>query len=178
MRSKSIVLVVLALGCGLVAAIGVSQVLDARNKGPADQAETQPVFVAMTDIAANEELTAQNIKLEEWPKNHLPPGALTKLEDVEGKRCRMRMYAGEPILSSKLVGAADAVGAAKDIPAGYRVEHVNVDSVTGSSNLILPGDRVDVLLFRQPTGNNPNATGGQDRLARHQGLRRRHAHRN
>ncbi len=149
MRSKSIVLLVLALGCGLVASIGISQVMEARNKA-ADHGDRQPVFVAMTDINANQEMTAQNIKLEEWPKAIVPAGALTKLEEVEGKRCRMKLYAGEPILSSKLLGAADAIGAAKDIPTGYRVAHVKVDPVTGSSNLILPGDRVDVVVFRQP----------------------------
>jgi pilus assembly protein CpaB len=156
MRSKSIILLVLALGCGLVASIGISQYMEARHKAT-DQGDRQPVFVAMTDINANEEMTAQNIKLEEWPKNIIPAGALTKLEEVEHKRCRMKLYAGEPILSSKLLGASDAVGAAKDIPQGYRVVHVKVDSSTGSSNLILPGDRVDVIVFRQPN-NNLNAT--------------------
>lgn len=69
----------------------------------------------------------------------------------------MKLYAGEPILSSKLLGASDSIGAAKDIPPGYRVVHVKVDAATGSSNLILPGDRVDVIVFRQPN-NNLNAT--------------------
>ena len=82
---------------------------------------------------------------------------MTRLDEVEGKRSRMRIYAGEPVLSSKLVGAADAVGAAKDIPPGFRVAAVKVDTAAGSSNLILPGDRVDVLLFRQPpNGNDAN----------------------
>jgi pilus assembly protein CpaB len=152
MRPKSIVLVVLALGCGLVAAIGINQVMDARTK-EVDQADKQPIFVAMTDVNANDELTAQNLKLEEWPKNIIPPGALTKLEDVEGKRCRVKIFAGEPILSSKLLGENESLGAAKEIPEGMRVVHVKVDPVTGSSNLILPGDRVDVLVFRPP-GND------------------------
>ncbi len=156
MRPKSIVLVLLAVGCGLVASIGVSQFLEARGK-PADQGDKQAVFVALTDIAPNEEFTAQNIKLEEWPKNIVPAGALTKIEEVEGKRSRMKLYVGEPILASKLVGEGEATGAAKDIPAGFRVTHVKVDSVTGSSNLILPGDRVDVLVFRN-TNSDLNAT--------------------
>jgi pilus assembly protein CpaB len=157
MRSKSILLLALALGCGLVASIGVSQMMEARNGAASDASDKQAIFVAMIDINPNDELTAQNIKLEEYPKNLVPQGGLTKLEEVEGKRSRMKVYAGEPILASKLLGAADSLGAAKDIPAGYRVAHVKIDSVTGSSNLILPGDRVDVLLFRQPNGNNPNA---------------------
>jgi pilus assembly protein CpaB len=156
MRTRSIMLLALALGCGLVASIGISQLMDARSKSP-DDGERQPVFVAMTDIRPNEELTAQNIKLEEWPKKIIPQGALTKLEDVEGKRMRIKVYAGEPILSSKLLGAEDATGAAKDIPPGYRVANVKVDPVSGSSNLILPGDRVDVLVFRNPS-SDLNAT--------------------
>ena len=156
MRSKSIVLVALALGCGLVAAIGISQFMDARNRS-VDSGEKTPIFVAMADINANDELTAQNIKLEEWPKAIIPAGALTKLEDVEGKRCRMKLYTGEPILSSKLLGENETLGAAKDIPQGMRVVHVKVDPVTGSSNLILPGDRVDVLVFKQP-GNDMHVT--------------------
>ena len=152
MRTRSIMLLALALGCGLVASIGISQIMDARSSSP-DDGEKQPVFVAMADIRPNEELTAQNIKLEEWPKKIIPQGALTKLEEVEGKRTRIKVYAGEPILSSKLLGSEDVTGAAKDIPPGYRVANVKVDPVSGSSNLILPGDRVDVLVFRNPSAD-------------------------
>lgn len=152
MRTRSIMLLALALGCGLVASIGISQFMDARNAAP-DDGEREPVFVAMVDIRPNEQLTAQNIKLEEWPKKIIPQGALTKLEDVDGKRSRIKIYAGEPILSSKLLGADDMTGAAKDIPPGYRVAHVKVDPISGSSNLILPGDRVDVLVFRHPNSD-------------------------
>ncbi len=155
MRTRSIMLLALALGCGLVASIGISQVMDARTKG-GDGGEKQPVFVAMADIRPNEELTAQNVKLEEWPKKIIPQGALTKLEEVEGKRTRLKLYAGEPILASKLLGADDMIGAARDIPPGYRVAYVKVDAVSGSSNLVLPGDRVDVLVFRNPS-NDMNA---------------------
>ena len=120
MRPKSMVLMGLALACGLVAAIGISQFLDARNKR-VEETDKQPIFVALTDIGTNEELTPQNIKLEEWPRNIIPQGALTKLEEVEGKRCRTKLYAGDPILLAKLLGTGDSTGEAKDIPPGYRI---------------------------------------------------------
>lgn len=157
MRTRSILLLALALGCGLVASIGISQFMDARSKGGADE-EKQPVFVAMADIRPNEELTAQNVKLEEWPKKIIPQGALTKLEEVEGKRTRLKLFAGEPILASKLLSPDDLTGAARDIPPGYRVAYVRVDPMSGSSNLILPGDRVDVLVYRNPDSNDEQAT--------------------
>jgi pilus assembly protein CpaB len=157
MRTRSIMLLALALGCGLVASIGISQYMDVRNKG-LDEGEKQPVFVAMADIRANEELTAQNVKLEEWPKKIIPQGALTRLEEVEGKRTRLKLYAGEPILASKLLGPEDMIGAAREIPPGYRVAYVRVDPLSGSSNLILPGDRVDVLVYRNPGAADAHAT--------------------
>jgi Flp pilus assembly protein CpaB len=77
---------------------------------------------------------------------------------VEGKRCRVKIYAGEPILASKLLGPDESLGAAKEIPPGYRVAHVTVDGAVGSNNLILPGDRVDVLVFRNTGSNEMHAT--------------------
>jgi pilus assembly protein CpaB len=144
MRSKSVLLLALALGCGLVASIGISQVMD-REKGT-QAAETEPVFVTLTDINPNDLITAQMIKLEEWPKGKVPAGAVTKLEDLEGKRCRQKLFAGEPVLMGKLRGKGDDMLPSDNIPKGFRVVNVRVDSVSGTG-LIVPGDRVDVLVF-------------------------------
>ena len=45
MRSKSIVLLLLALACGLVASIGISQVMERRKRASAAP-ESEPVIVA------------------------------------------------------------------------------------------------------------------------------------
>ena len=51
MRPRSIALLLLALGCALVATIGVMELTINRNTEPESQpGETQPIFVAMTDI--------------------------------------------------------------------------------------------------------------------------------
>ena len=156
MRAKSMALLMLALGCGLVASIGITQVMAKRNiepSGPA--ADTVPIFVALKDIPLGEPLSAAIVKQEPWPKDKVPPGALSNIEDVEGRRIRQRLFAGEPILENKLLSkGASAQGASAVIPIGYRVVSVLVDSVSGSG-LILPGDRVDVLVYL--VGNTQNA---------------------
>lgn len=152
MRPKSILLLTLALGCGLVASIGISQVLEHRNAQPAATTEMQPIFVALNEIGPHSVVTPQSIKLEEWPKDKVPPNAITKLEDIEGKRTKIRIFAGEPILTGKLIGMGEVDGASGQIPKGYRVVAVRVDAVSGGSSLILPGDRVDVLVY---IGRNP-----------------------
>jgi len=148
MRPKSIILLVLALGCGLVASIGINQVLANRGKAPAAPVgETEPIFVASADIGMGDELTPENIKLEAWPKDRVPAGAMMKLEEIENRRTRTRLYAGEPVLEAKLFSAgASAQGGSVLIPKGMRVVSVKVDNVSSSSGMILPGDRVDVLV--------------------------------
>jgi pilus assembly protein CpaB len=109
----------------------------------------------LTDIPVGDLITAEAIKLEEWPVDKVPEGAVANLEDVEGKRPRSRIYAGSPILDKQLGGFSAAT---ENIPEGYRVVPVKVDTVSGGSNMIHPGDRVDVSvhLERCPAKSIPN----------------------
>ncbi|OHB84388.1 MAG: Flp pilus assembly protein CpaB [Planctomycetes bacterium RBG_16_64_12] len=149
MRTKSVLLLMLALGCGLVASIGITQVMAKRSSGsPAATGETQSIFVALTEIPRGDLITAEMLKLEEWPSDKVPPGALTKIEDVEGRRPKSKVYAGSVLLDDQLLakGLSNS-GAPSQIPVGYRVVSVRVDDESGISNLIRPSDRVDVLLY-------------------------------
>jgi pilus assembly protein CpaB len=148
MRPKSLALLLLALGCGLVASLGFMEVISRRNAESTTAAgDTQSVYVALTDIGLGDLLTAQVLKLEQWPKDKVPTGAISRIEDVEGRRARTKLYTGEPILEHRLLGkGASEQGATALIPKGYRVVPVKVDLVSGGSSLILPGDRVDVMV--------------------------------
>ncbi len=161
MRPKSLILLILALGCGLVAAIGINQVMANRStQNSGASGETTPIFVAVSDIGMGDPLTPQVLKLEEWPKGKVPPGAMDRLEDIEGRRTKTRFYTGEPIIEAKLFGKGNEGGAATDlIPKGFRVVAVKVD-VNSGSGLILPGDRVDVLVhLQEQPGRHIDGTG-------------------
>lgn len=151
MRPKSLILLALALSCGLVASIGISQVMESRGE-PAAPEETQLVLVAMTRIDRNTELSAQNIRLDEMPVGKIPPDALTSLEEVEGRRPGAVIYAGSIVLGPML-GSGESVRAASQIPEGMRSVSVRVDNTSGAG-LIRPGDRVDVQLYAR---RNPSA---------------------
>ena len=152
MRAKSLALLSLALGCGLVASIGITQVMAKRSAPDLPVGETENIYVAVRDIPLNEVLNTHLLKLEQWPKDKVPPGAITKLEEIEGHRCRTRLYAGEAILKNKLFsrGQGDFGGTSSQIPKGMRVVPVRVDAVSGAGGLILPGDRVDILVHLRP----------------------------
>ncbi len=152
MRPKSIILLALALGCGLVASIGINQVMANRNNGPsAAPVDGTEVFVALTDIAMGDPISAAVLKLEKWPTDKMVDGMISKLEDVEGRRSRQKIFAGEPILEIKLLKKGESGASATDmIPPGYRAVPISVDAVSGASGMILPGDRVDLLVNVQP----------------------------
>ena len=150
MKAKSLVLLVLALGCGLVASIGITQVMAKRNRDTATPTgESSAIFVAMNDIPMGDPITAQVIKLEDWPKDKVPAGALSRIEDVEGRRPRGKIYAGSPIMENQLLSKGASDTATGRIPKGFRVVPVKVDAVSGAGGLVMPSDRVDVLVHLQ-----------------------------
>jgi pilus assembly protein CpaB len=151
MRTKSLVLIIIALGCGLVASIGISEVL--KQKPSDGGVETEPVLMAAIDIDIGTKLDAQNVKVEQWPKGKVQEGAARSLEEVQDQYTRARMYAGEPILSAKLMANKDEPA---PIPEGFRAIPVKVDldTVVG---LIQPGDLVDVMVFLRAGPDVPRA---------------------
>jgi pilus assembly protein CpaB len=143
MKFKSVILLVVAVGCGLVAMLGVQQVLsgDRRDAKPQDVAR---VLVATADIAPGIRLTEENCALREWPRDAIPRGAVTTSEQYKHRALLVRAVPGEIIMQAKL-GAENAFGAASSIPVGMRVVTVPVDMSQNISGLLLPGDRVDIL---------------------------------
>jgi pilus assembly protein CpaB len=147
MRPKSLLLLVLALGCGLVASIGISQVMDRNaNRGGATL-ETSPIYIAMHNINLGDPIDASMVSLQEWPKDRIPPGAVSQLEDLEGRRPRATIIQGEPILDGKLLAPGQMADPITAIPPGFRLKTISVDAEKSAAGLLSPGDRVDVQLF-------------------------------
>ena len=143
MKMKSLILIFIALGCGLVASIGISQVME-RGGGGGVQMEMDQILVSLSEVDAGAKLDAQNVKLEEWPKAKVPEGAVRSLEDVKEKFTLVRFYKGEPILLAKI--SDQARNFTMTIPNGYRVMPVKVDEDT-VMKAVQVGDRVDVMVF-------------------------------
>ena len=141
MRPKSLILLVLALGCGLIAAVGINQIL-AR---PTTEVQTVGIVVAKREIRKGDMIKPDDIRLQEWHVDSMPEGAIQKIEDLAERRVKTNIVPGEAILASKLVGKGinDSV---ENIPSGMKGVAVKVDKVSSGGGLILPGDNVDVLL--------------------------------
>ncbi|MCH7751518.1 MAG: Flp pilus assembly protein CpaB [Planctomycetes bacterium] len=145
MRPKSLILLALALGCGLIASIGISQVLDSKNKVAV--LETVPIYVALQNINLGDPIDDGMVSLEEWPKSKVPLGAITKWEDLEDRRPRAVIFEGEPLMDGKLLNKGQRHDPIAGIPPGMRLKTVSVDARKSAAGLLSPGDRVDLQIF-------------------------------
>ena len=153
MKPKSIMLFVVAAGCGLVAMIGAQQLM--ARKGV--KSEQVKVLVARSEIDSGVRLTTDLVTFKDYPKDNVPEGAVTKEEDYAERALKSRAYPGQPILIPQL-GAKGQFGTSLQIPEGKRLATLKVDPTMTHSGIMKPGDRVDVVLTYQITrrGNTPD----------------------
>ncbi len=111
-------------------------------------AQTESVVLLREGIPAGTEITSAMLELRDVHPSAVLPGAFRDLDGALGRVARYPLVAGEQILPSRLVGDDSATGAglAFAVPAGLRGLSVPVTEVSGAGGLIVPGDRVDVLV--------------------------------
>ena len=141
MKSKSLVMLAVAAGCGLVAMLGVQQMLS----GGKQPVQTKiRILVAKADIDAGVPLEKTNVGFKEWPKDAIPEGAVTKEEDYAERALKHRVGPGQPILMTEL-GKKGEVGVEVQIPEGMTLVSYPVTATMTHSGLLKPGSFVDVL---------------------------------
>ncbi len=149
MRAKSLALLVLALGCGLVAAFGITQVMANKGAPEGPKANEVTIYVAKVKIETGTPITPDLLQAEHWPKDRVPQDALTKIKDIEGRYPRSPIYQDDPIVARKLFekGQVGHKGIIK-IPKGYRIVTIrsNAENTT-HAGMVMPGTRVDVMVY-------------------------------
>jgi pilus assembly protein CpaB len=134
---------VLSLGFGLVAAIGINQVMKS-NRADAQPVQAMgPVLVAADHMDLNTILTEDNVKIENWPAQIIPPEALTKIEEIAEMSTTVRMSQGMPIVRPNVQHKNQRT--VIQIPEGYKVVAIKVSSDQTFSGLLNPGDKVDII---------------------------------
>lgn len=155
MRPKTLALLAVAAMCGLVAMLGVQQVLTKQNEGAP---ETGHVLVAKAEILPGQPLDDTNVEFKEWPAGTIPEGAISQKEQFQDRALKVRAFAGDLILVAKL-DKKGVRSAASQVPKGMRVAAVPIDSTMAAVGLH-PGDRVDVLVtYRSSNGNRDSGMG-------------------
>lgn len=130
--------------------------LESQRK-PVQEIDLAKLVVAKEELKFGTELTAENVKLVDWPKEAFPEGAFTSIEEMSAdgvRRAIVSIQPGEPVLTSKLTGKNGRAGLAGLIADGKRAVTIPVDSVKGVGGFIQPGDHVDIILTREIESDN------------------------
>jgi pilus assembly protein CpaB len=145
MSIRTVIVVLLALVFGGTASMSISHL-----RATDGEESTVQVVVAKGEISRGTTLTKELVTTVAYPKDHVPAGALTKVEDVVDHVLTSAVVKDEPILEGKLAGSG-ANGMAWRIPKGMRGFTIGVPNIaSGVGGHIQPGDHVDVLLSLLP----------------------------
>lgn len=146
MKIKTILLLAVAVGCGLVAMLGVQQSMS--GFGQSEPEERVSVLMAVTDIAVGEPLTAENVTFREVSIDTAPENAVLTEEEYADRSTLVPLMANDFVTTPKL-SAPGVRGESVNIPKGMRVVTVPVNETTSHSGMLAAGDRVDVLVTYQ-----------------------------
>lgn len=139
MKSKNMTLMVVAIGCGLVAAF-----LTARLSGGSGP-ETVDVLVAKKELPVGTLLDEKDLEemivVSKLPKASLPPDLITNKDDLKGKKLNRTLKPGNYFAPGD-VGPDSGI----KIPEGMIKYAVKVDGVKAVAGFVQPGDHVDVQL--------------------------------
>jgi pilus assembly protein CpaB len=142
---RGLIFIGLALIMGLTAAWITTEFSPSSASATIATTKTSPVVVVRSGVPVATSLTPAQLKLVEWPAEHLPKGTLHSIEEATGRIVRHPLAQGEPVLSASLfqIGSAGGLGAV--IADKHRAVSVKVDNVIGVAGFVVPGSRVDVM---------------------------------
>jgi pilus assembly protein CpaB len=116
------------------------------KKGGGSAVAMSTVVVANSDLPLAAKLKIEDLKVIEWPADHIPPGAIGDPKELIGRVLISRVLAQQPLLPGMLAAKNAGSGLAALIPSNMRAIAVRVDDVVGVAGFIHADDRVDVLV--------------------------------
>ncbi|OWK41644.1 Flp pilus assembly protein CpaB [Fimbriiglobus ruber] len=140
MKQKNIILVAVAVGCGLVAAILTSRM----SAGPAKVEDTVEVPVAAKDLPLGTKLSKDELNslvvYKKFTKDNVPNGCVEKIEELTDKKLARAVNAGFPFAPTDMTTLVPI-----QPPPGKDVITFVATAEKGVAGFAGPGSKVDVL---------------------------------
>ncbi|MGH6858518.1 MAG: Flp pilus assembly protein CpaB [Methylocella sp.] len=118
------------------------------------------IVVAAGPLEYGTALTDDNISEVPWESSIIPEGAFKSKADLlrDGERAALTsMRRNEPVLSSRITGPNQPATLAALTEPGMRAVSIQVDETRGVAGFLRMGDRVDVILTRSESRNEPSS---------------------
>lgn len=149
MKSKTFVMMFVAIGCGLVAAY-----LTARLTAKGTSQSTVPVLVAREKIKAGDVIKdPEKLFIEMNYPSGSTPNAISSFESLKNKIVNKGLQPGQWLTPDDL-----STNFGIDLPKGYYAMAVKVDASSAAGGFILPRSRVNIVAtIRSRTANTEQA---------------------
>ena len=149
--------ILIALGAlALIAGVTLAALRFARQpttieaSSPAPPSPSQAILVAARPVAVGTLLRPDDIAWKEVVTGATTPENILRSQNSEteflGAIARRDFAAGDPITAGALVKSSDRTFLAAVLSPGKRAVSIAVDAPQSAAGLVLPGDRVDVIL--------------------------------
>ena len=157
-RSKRTAVVVsVAVVLAAVASLGMYRIV-ARMPARTADLKTVNVVVAQHPLKLGTRITADHVKLVQWPATAPVAGSFAKIEDVLNRGLISAVEENEPLTNGKLAALEAGAGLPPSIPPGMRAISVKVNEVVGVAGFVVPGTRVDVMVTLPGKNVNEDST--------------------
>jgi pilus assembly protein CpaB len=127
----------------------------------AEAPKSKEVFVPATELAAGTIIQVTRLSRMEVAEASLTPEMIVAdeagLAILTGSVPRQTLARGMPIARSAIVQPGDRGFLAAVLPRGKRAISIPLSETAGMSGLVLPGDRVDIILTYSVAGENIDA---------------------
>ena len=140
--------IVIAIILSLITAILIYIYISSSSTVIVPEIEHVTVYVAARTIPARAKITSSDIKQADIAKELLNANAVTDPDEITGKYTLQSIMEGELIRGERLANE-DSMYASYMVPEGTRAVSMNITEQTNVSNLVRPGDFVDMVVSFQ-----------------------------
>ena len=146
MRSRGLWMLLIALLAGLAAVVLAAQWMQGQS------VQKGRIAVANADIELGGRISAEMIRMVDWPSDSVPQGAFVDPNPLNGRVVLVALQRGEPLTEARLAPVGSKGGLSAVVPEGRRAMTVRVNDVVGVAGFALPGTYVDVMVNTQAEG--------------------------
>lgn len=156
-NKRTAVVVGIAVILAATASLGMYRIVS-RVPQKAAEIKTIDVVVAQHPLKLGTRITADHVKIVQWPANAPVAGSFSKLEDVLNRGLISPVSENEPLTNAKLAALEAGAGLPPSIPPGMRAISVKVNEVVGVAGFVVPGTRVDVMVTLPGKNHDEDST--------------------
>ncbi len=143
-NKKLLIVAGVALAAAIVTTVFFSAVLSDQFRTPEEPPQVV-VATAARDLPRGTRLAAEDVELTNVHASQVPFGAVGSVEGLEGRFLVQSVRASSPITESHFP-SSESGGMAATIPPGMRAVSLHVEEYAGVTEIVEPGDRVDILM--------------------------------